>query len=441
MINKNDIHKNSFDKALIINTEELFSNLNNPLIKIIDIRPIEAYNGWKLHKEKRGGHIPNATSIPLKWASYIDWVEIIKSKEIRPDQQIILYSYDIKNSEQVMQRFQKLGYEKIKIYNNFIDEWSANEKFPLEKLEKYAQLVSADWLNQLINTGTADEFYNDRYVICHAHYQNPEDYNSGHIPTAIAIDTNTLESPETWNRRSPEEIKNSLENLGITCYTTVILYGRFSFPSYDNPFPGSSAGHLGAMRCAFIMLYAGVKDIRILNGGVQSWLDAGYELTKEVFLPKPVTDFGTKIPAHPELAVDIHEAKEILKSNQANLVCVRSYREYIGEVSGYHYIKKKGHIPGCVFAICGSDAYHMENYRNLDHTIKEAQEVIKQWKEVGITPDKHNSFYCGTGWRGSEAFINAWLMGWTKISVFDGGWFEWSNDELNPIEIGDPTKK
>ena len=68
------------------------------------------------------------------------------------------------------------------------------------------------------------------------------------------MDTNTLESPETWNRRSPQELKESLEALGITENTTVILYGRFSFPDNNDPFPGSSAGHLGSIRAAFIMM-------------------------------------------------------------------------------------------------------------------------------------------------------------------------------------------
>ena len=81
----------------------------------------------------------------------------------------------------------------------------------------------------------------------------------------------------------------------------------------------------------------------------------------------------------------------------------------------------------------------MENYRNLDHTTREYQEIEEIWKEVGVTPNKQLAFYCGTGWRGSEAFFNAWLMGWPRVSVFDGGWFEWSNDPGNPIEKGDPN--
>jgi thiosulfate/3-mercaptopyruvate sulfurtransferase len=122
-------------------------------------------------------------------------------------------------------------------------------------------------------------------------------------------------------------------------------------------------------------------------------------------------------------------------------VCVRSYPEYIGEVSGYNYIEKKGRIPGAIFGNCGSDAYHMENYRNTDHTVREAQEVAAIWKETGITPNKHLAFYCGTGWRGSEAWFNAWLMGWPRVSVFDGGWFEWSNDPENPYETGIPEQQ
>jgi 3-mercaptopyruvate sulfurtransferase SseA len=81
----------------------------------------------------------------------------------------------------------------------------------------------------------------------------------------------------------------------------------------------------------------------------------------------------------------------------------------------------------------------MENYRNLDHTCKEYHEVEKEWKKSGIVPSKHNAFYCGTGWRGSEAWLNAYLMDWPRVSVFDGGWFEWSNDPSNPIERGIPA--
>ncbi|MFO7843755.1 MAG: rhodanese-like domain-containing protein, partial [Bacteroidales bacterium] len=351
---------------------------------------------------------------------------------------IIIYGYNHEEIDQVAKRFFKSGYEKVLVYYDFVNDWSANEELPMQKLERFKNLVSAAWVNELISGGKPQHYDNNKFVIVHSHYRNRDAYLSGHIPGAIDMDTLALEAPETWNRRSPEELKEALEKHGITADTTVVLYGKFMFPDNADEFPGSAAGDIGAIRNAFIMMYAGVKDVRILNGGFQSWQDAGFEISYTDEPKNPVKEFGVKIPAHPELAVDTAEAKEMLKANDAELVCVRSYPEYIGEVSGYNYIEAKGRIPGAVFADCGSDAYHMENYRNFDHTTREFHETAEIWKKQGITPDKHLAFYCGTGWRGSEAWFNAWLMGWPNVSVYDGGWFEWSNNPENPYETGIP---
>ncbi|MGC9331318.1 MAG: sulfurtransferase [Bacteroidales bacterium] len=424
-----------------ISTETLKTLVENRQAKLIDVRSVNAYNGWQLQGEKRGGHIRGAKSLPLKWTRYIDWIDIVRHKKITPDDALILYGYTEKESFHVARFFQESGYNNICLYNHYMDEWDPNGNLPMEHLPKYKYLVSAAWVNQLISGQKPPHYHHDKYVVVHAHYRNRDAYLSGHIPGAIDMDTLALEAPETWNRRSPHELKIALEKHGITSDTTVVLYGKFMFPDNADEFPGSAAGDIGAIRNALIMMYAGVKDVRVLNGGFQSWKDAGFQIDKEDVSKRPVTDFGVEIPQKPELFVDIDEAKDILKASDAELVCVRSYPEYIGEVSGYNYIKAKGRIPGAVFADCGSDAYHMENYRNPDYTTREYHEIEAIWRESNITPDKHLAFYCGTGWRGSEAWFNAWLMGWPKVSVFDGGWFEWSNDPANPFETGVPSNK
>lgn len=421
-----------------IDTQGLIELLDARGPQLVDVRPIDAYNGWRLRGEARGGHIVGARALPHKWTAYIDWVEIVRAKGLRSDEPVVLYGYDAGNAAQVAGLFRSAGFGDVRTYDHFVDEWCPDERLPMEHLPRYQQLVPAGWVHGVITEGSAPDHDGSPVVVCHAHYQNPADYEEGHIPGAVSLDTNTLESPETWNRRTPAEVRAALLGLGITADTTVVLYGRFSFPDNSDPFPGSSAGQLAAFRCAFIMLWAGVKDVRVLNGGVQSWVDAGYALSRTQSSPRPADDFGAEIPAVPEFAVDLPEAKQLLTSPDANLVCVRSWPEYLGEVSGYNYIEKKGRIPGAVFADCGSDAYHMENYRNLDHTTREFGEIVAAWRSVGITPDKHNAYYCGTGWRGSEAFFNAWLLGWPRVSVFDGGWYEWSSDDRNPIETGQP---
>lgn len=425
-----------------LSTQELISKIEEINATLIDIRPIAAYNGWTLQNEKRGGHIPGAKSLPFQWTQYMDWVEVLEEKNITEEHPIVIYGYSAEDSSEMAKKLRKLGFQDVSVYNDFIAEWTTNSKLPLDRLPKYKHLVYPEWVRQLIDGDSPPLYDNNRFVVCHSHYDHIDDYYKGHIPGAIPLDTNSLESTETWNRRSPEELKETLQNLGIRHDTTVVIYGRFSSPVYDEErFPGKSAGHLGALRCAAIMLYAGVEDIRILNGGITSWESEGYELSTEQLEPTPIDDFGATIPTHPKYMIDTPEAKQLLKSNKGELVSIRSWEEFIGNRSGYHYIEQKGRIPDAVFGNCGSDAYHMENYRNFDHTMREYHEVEAAWSEGGIIPDKHIAFYCGTGWRGSEAFWNAWLMDWPRISVYDGGWFEWCNDPENPIATGIPEEQ
>jgi molybdopterin synthase sulfurtransferase len=422
-----------------LTTVELQELLQRGGAHVVDCRPADAYNGWRLGGEARGGHIAGARSLPVKWSTYLDWIEIVRSKGFEPSRRVVVYGYTDEETESVASLFRGAGYADVHAYHGFVHEWSANTSLPMERLPRYRHLVPAEWVNDLVAMRDPPEYDGGGFVVCHTHYRNHADYLEGHIPGAVSLDTLLLEAPETWNRRSPPEVRDALLGLGITADTTVVVYGRFSFPDNADPFPGSSAGQLAAFRCAFIMLWAGVRDVRVLNGGVQSWQDAGLDLSTTPVEPRPASAFGVEVPAMPGLAVDVPEARRILASPDANLVSVRSWAEYIGQVSGYNYIEKKGRIPGSVFGNCGSDAYHMENYRNLDHTTREFGEIVEAWRTAGITPDKHNAFYCGTGWRGSEAFFNAWLLGWPRVSVFDGGWYEWSSDPSNPIETGEPA--
>src|SRR5438132_414999 len=286
----------------------------------------------------------------------------------------------------------------------------------------------------------------------------------GHIPGAVAfpsawlktvdspeverllrskaiLNTHRLEKPEDWNRRTPAELETALRSLGITHDTTVILYGRDTEGHANEKWPGRRAGQIAACRAALILRYAGVEDVRLLDGGYDCWVQAGNSLETLLRDPAPVASFGIEIPRHPELIIDIDEARQILADREhAALVSVRTWREHIGQVSGYNYIGPAGRIAGDVWGNCGSDAYHMEHYRNVDNTMRSYPEIAANWTGAGITTDKWVAFYCGTGWRASETWSYAYLMGWPRIAVYDGGWFEWSQDPIsNPIEVGEPV--
>ena len=421
-----------------VSTDTFARRAETPDHNILDARPMAAYNGWPQNGASRGGHVPGATSIPLDWTQFMDWVEVPEEKELSPETPITVYAEGRGEAEEMADYLIRLGFEDVSVYDRFHEEWVEDAARPLRRLDRYQQLVSPSWVHSLISGESPEGYDGDGYVLCHAHFDYLDDYDDGHIPGAIPLNTNLLESPDTWNRRSPAEIEEALEELGIRHDTTVVLYGHFSYPTYEQSHPAQSAGHLGAMRCAALMLYAGVGDVKILNGGINTWESADYPLSTDRVSPSPVEDFGAEVPARPEYMIDLPEAKALLAAEDGDLVSVRSWAEFIGERSGYHYIEAKGRIPGAVFGNCGSDAYHMENYRNFDYTTREFPEIERKWAEMGITPDKHVAFYCGTGWRGSEAFMNAYFMGWPHIAVYDGGWYEWSNHPDLPTATGTP---
>jgi molybdopterin synthase sulfurtransferase len=422
-------------------TQSLKARAEDPRHTLLDVRPVAAYNGWRLSGEPRGGHIPGARSFPLEWTRFMDWVEVVEDKGLVPERPVTVYGYTADEGEEMARHLERLGFQDVAVYGEFAREWLPDQELPLARLERHDALVHPEWLQAVVRgEAPAEHPPQENAVLCHVHFGNSEDYEKGHIPGAISLDTNLLEEPRLWNRRTPEELSRTLPELGIHGDSTVVLYGRHSHPTYEQKDPGQSAGHLAAMRAAVILLWAGVRDVRVLNGGIHAWEEVGGSLSTEPEEPTPVADFGGLIPDRPGYMVDVPRAKELLASSSGALVSVRSWPEFVGERSGYHYIEKKGRIPGAIFGNCGSDAYHMENYRNFDYTTREFGEIRRMWALAGVVPEKEVAFYCGTGWRGSEAFLNAWLMGWPRIALFDGGWYEWSSDPDNPTETGPPAE-
>src|SRR3989475_12149638 len=118
-------------------------------------------------------------------------------------------------------------------------------------------------------------------------------------------------------RRSPEALEAALRALGITHDTTVVLYGRDTEGDANEKWPGRRAGQIAASRAAMILRYSGVDDVRLLDGGYDWWVQAGYPLETVVREPTPVSSFGAQIPLRPEIIVDIDEAKQILPDRES----------------------------------------------------------------------------------------------------------------------------
>lgn len=84
--------------------------------------------------------------------------------------------------------------------------------------------------------------------------------------------------------------------------------------------------------------------MKIIDGGQQAWQKAGLPLQKTI----DKTDFGSNTIAHPEAL--IKTPAEMVNAEKTNpnlkLVSTRSWKEYVGNISGYSYIKETGEPKG-----------------------------------------------------------------------------------------------
>jgi len=411
-----------------ITTEELSKRISDKDLVIVDIRDKEAYNGWPTEGERRGGHIKNAVDFPIHWTkntSGDDLKKNLKAKGITTDKTIVVYDAKGEKTAEMANTLKDQGYSKVLAYNDFM-AWAEDESLPMESLKHYEKLIHPSWLNDLIQGKNPPTYSGKPYIIFEVSWGEPNDYNKGHIPGSIHLNTDELEGLPKWNFWPDDRLEDVFKKFGVTRDTMVIVYGNET---------------IAAARALIAFMYAGVEDVRFLDGGYKSWTDAGYPVETKTNNPTPVADFGTKIPAHPEYVIDIDQAKEILNDPNGRLVSIRSWDEFIGKISGYDYIPRAGEPKGAVWGHAGTDNSNMDDFHDQDGRMRNYHEIADMWKEWDITPDKKVSFYCGTGWRASETWFYAYLMGWPNISLFDGGWFEWQMDANNPVQIGDPGKK
>jgi thiosulfate/3-mercaptopyruvate sulfurtransferase len=303
----------------------------------------------------------------------------------------------------------------------------------MEKAPNYASVVNPAWVKKLIDyhasgSGSAapPEYSHGRehrYLIFETQWGSFDDmqqgwaddsYLRGHIPGAIHSNSDTYENGfPRWFLLPDDELKAAVGSMGITPDTTVVVY---------------SSSNIFAARLWWILKYAGVADVRILNGGYAAWQASGYPTETTINNPVATIYEGVIDPA---VRATTDYAAANYDSATVQMVDVRSGGEYAGLISGYGYLVNKGRIPGAVWAQDADDFSPV--YNDRDGTLRSYSEVRDFWRGIDIRStaapdllDKDATFYCGGGYRSALAFFYAHLMGYTNIRNYSDGWAGWS---------------
>jgi 3-mercaptopyruvate sulfurtransferase SseA len=295
----------------------------------------------------------------------------------------------------------------------------------------------------------AQEEFPKTPIILEAHFSSvdhpldPEMPVFQHLPGAIQIHPSYLESginrsnyypfydhPNEANVMPAAELQQALESLGITPASEVVVYG--SDPD----------GVMAAARLCWGLIYAGVRQVRLLDGGIDTWLAHGGQtcLTiKSVWNVHRPGQQNYKWSLQPEYLTTMDEVKKFVTGDPfhqvGKLIDVRTAAEWHGtSAKKYTFFSKTGHIPRAI---------HQGDWDNLlDGSSKSLaphlEIVAARWRTQGIIDDEVEAgitpltFYCGTGWRSSIAFLVAHLLGLSARN-FESGFYGWSHHPENPI--------
>ena len=429
-------------------TEDVKTALSDENSIVLDARMNDAYIGWAVDGAKRGGHIKGASDFSAAWidCEYDDkenlegetreqvLTEAMKNKDITEDKKVIVYDTNGEDATKVADYLSEKGVKDVSTYD--ANEWINDESLEMESYPNYQMLVPASVVNEIANGKTPEGFTKSKDIkIVDIRWGNNEEsgYLEGHIPTAIHVNTDSFEPPtkyvndiEEWRLADDETLAKLLLENGITKDTCVIA---------TSPEP------MAASRFAVICKYMGVEDVRVMNGGFVDWNKLGLELSKDEEKAEPATDFGVAYPANPDWIETLEQVKKDIKDTENfTLVDNRTWEEFIGEETGYSYHKIAGRIEGAVFGYAGKkDSSSVSYYRNIDKSMRNADEIKAMWKECGIDTNKRLAFMCGSGWRAAEILWYAKVMGFENTTLYSDGWIAWSN-EGNPYITGEPEK-
>ncbi len=388
---------------------------------LVDTRPTDAFNGWKLDGIKRGGHLPGAVDFSASWldSPRKDKAEILSAvldvKGIDPHRHVVLCGTSQQDRDRVADYLSTLGFKQL--YDFELKAWAQDVDRPLIRYENFRLLVPA-WIVKQLLDGEKPETFEHSKRIKFAEVSWGEEnasYSNGHVPRSFHVNTDEFEPPPKWILGDPNVLREFAKKFGFRADDTVIL---------------SSADPTASYRLAIVLRYMVVKDVRVLNGGFAVWKAANYPVETVSTQPTKANDFGVKIPSRPELIADAGRVKKGLRAPlNFSLVDTRSWAEFTGKTSGYKYHAHKGRIPGSVYGQGGfQGANSLTPYRNIDNTMRNASEIRELWRQSKIDTQKHLAFMCGGGWRAAEVLTFANVMGLSNTSLYSDGWIGWSND-------------
>ncbi len=239
----------------------------------------------------------------------------------------------------------------------------------------------------------------------------PERYAAAHLPDATHVDLDAeLAGPPGRGGRHPlpevPALEAALRRAGVEDGSRVVVYDQG---------PGFAAA-----RAWWVLRWAGVTDVRVLDGGLAAWVEAGGETTTAV---PPVTAGGFTARTGSLPVLDAQSAARVARDGV--LVDARAAERFSGATEPIDPVA--GHIPGAVNAPTTDNTAPDGRFRPVE-------ELRTRFSSLGIgVDDSPLGVYCGSGVTAAHELLALHEVGIDAV-LYVGSWSDWVSDPDRPVE-------
>ncbi len=208
----------------------------------------------------------------------------------------------------------------------------------------------------------------------------------------------------------PDQFRDLLGRLGIGDDSLVVLY--------------DDANGAHASRMWFMLRWLGHDRVKVLSGGIKTWLEAGYPTTAEVPEPQPCR-FNGRLRA--ELLWDADTLWREAQAGRARIVDARERARFLGEHEPIDKIA--GRIPGALSRPFGE---------NLDDSGRflPREQLAARFADLHPQPGSEVVVYCGSGVTAAHNVLAMAEAGIEGVKLYGGSWSDWIASGTRPRASG-----
>ncbi len=243
-----------------------------------------------------------------------------------------------------------------------------------------------------------------------------DDWAKAHIPGADYLSMpDELSAPDDtipYGLPSADEVQRVMRAHGVNDGDTIILYGK---------------GYLGpVVRAWWVLTASGAEDVRVLDGGLEGWCEAGLPLTDGGMEARSAGNFTAA--ALPNLRVDAGEVEAAINDPEVVLLNALSREQFEG-TAGAHY-GRPGRIPGSV------SVPFRDLLRPGTSWFRSPEEIRAIFQNAGVLAHPRIINYCGGGIAASGTTFALHLIGRSDAALYDGSLTDWSAVPSRPMISG-----